>query len=157
RAAADAFTGDAATGGWHPTAIRDVQQTSIGGSFLTDTRRGVLHTTEGTTLPSYPNPPHFTVGRDGPGQPVQLWQHYPISGAARARANPPGPPETNRWGAIQIEIIGVAADSESMATADPDKFRALGEWMRWAEANAGVANVANYPFADDAAYGLNGS
>lgn len=155
RTAADAYTGDARSGGWHPTAIRNVQQTAIGGSYTTTTRRGVLHTTEGSNLPAYPDPPHFTVGRNG--GTVQLWQHYPTTVAARALANPAGEPETNRFGAIQIEIIGFAKDSATMATADADKFRVLGEWMRWTEANAGVANVANHVFDGDASYGVNGT
>ncbi|MFI5896831.1 peptidoglycan-binding protein [Actinoplanes sp. NPDC051513] len=147
RAAADAYAGTALSGGWHPSAIRDVQQTSPGGSFTTTTRRGVLHTTEGTTLPSYPNPPHFTVGRDGAGAVAQLWQHFPVTVAARALANPSGPPETNRFGAIQIEIIYSAANTATMAADQPDTFQALGQWMRWAEANAGVANSSSVAFA----------
>ena len=122
RTAADAFTGTALSGGWHPGAVRDVQQTSIGGSFTTTTRRGVLHTTEGSSLPAYPNPPHFTVGRSG-GLAAQIWQHYPVTVASRALANVPGPPETNRFGAVQIEIIGFAAASAGLATSEPDTFR----------------------------------
>ncbi|WP_433361207.1 peptidoglycan-binding domain-containing protein [Actinoplanes sp. CA-142083] len=157
RTAADAYAGDAVSGGWHPSAIRDVQQTSTGGSFTTTTRRGVLHTTEGTTLPSYPNPPHFTVGRDGAGATAQLWQHFPVTVAARALANPDGPPETNRYGAIQIEIIYFAQNTATMATDQPDTFQALGEWMRWAETNAGVANSCAVTFDGEKAYGENGT
>lgn len=156
RTAADAYTGTALTGGWHPTAVRDVQQTSIGGAFATTTRRGILHTTEGTSLPSYPNPPHFTVGRDG-GAAAQLWQHYPVTVAARALANPSGPPETNTWGAIQIEVIGSAANSPTMATTQPDSWRSLGEVMRWIEANASVASSTAVTFDGEAAYGLSGT
>ncbi len=157
RTAADAYAGTALSGGWHPTAIRDVQQTSTGGSFTTTTRRGVLHTTEGTTLPPYPNPPHFTVGRDGSSGVAQLWQHYPVTVAARALANPSGPPETNRYGAIQIEIIGFAANSAFLATNEPDTFQTLGGWMRWAEANTGIANSSAVTFAGDEAFGANGT
>ena len=156
RTAADAFTGTALSGGWHPGAVRDVQQTSIGGSFTTTTRRGVLHTTEGSSLPAYPNPPHFTVGRSG-GLAAQIWQHYPVTVASRALANVPGPPETNRFGAVQIEIIGFAAASAGLATSEPDTFRTLGELMRWIETNAGVANSTSVTFAGEAAYGLAGS
>ena len=34
-----------------------------------------------------------------------------------------------------------------MATADPEKFRRLGELMRWIEANTGVERVSEHAFA----------
>jgi hypothetical protein len=157
RTAADAFTGTAATSGWHPTAIRNVQVNKPGGSYTTESRRGVLHTTEGWGLPNYSSPPHFTIGRNGAGNPVELWQHYPISVAARALAHPSGTGETNRFGAIQIEIITFAANTASLATDDPDLFQALGLLMRWIEANGAVANVGNHAFDGNNAYGLSGS
>lgn len=146
RTAAEGFTGTATTSGWHPTAVRNVQVDRSGGSFTTDTRRGVLHTTEGTRLPNYDNPPHFTIGRNRAGNPVQLWQHYPVTIAARALRHPAGTPETNRHGAIQIEIIGSAANMATLATDDPDLFDALGRWMRWVETTTGVANTAPHAF-----------
>lgn len=157
RAAAETFTGSAASTGWHDTAVRNVQVTNTGGSFTTTSRRGVLHTTEGSRLPTYTSPPHFTVGHDGAGQPVQVWQHYPVTVAARALEHPSGTPQTNRYGAIQIEIIAFAEHSPTLATDDPATFAALRELMRWIEANAGVARVANHPFGGEEAFGVHGA
>ena len=150
RTSAASFAGTAASTGWHPTAIRNVQVDGSGGSYTTDTRRGVLHTTEGTRLPAYTSPPHFTVGRDGSGGAVQLWQHYPVSVAAKALRHPSGTPETNRHGAIQIEIIASAVNTPNLPTTDADLFQAIGMWMRWAEATAGVARLANHAFNGEA-------
>jgi hypothetical protein len=158
RTAAEAFTGTALTTGWHPRAVRNVQGERHGGSYTTDTRRGLLHTTEGTRLPAYNGiQPHFTIGRDGADAPVRLWQHLPITVAARSLYNASGGEQTNRHGVIQIEIIGSAAHMAQLATADPELFTALGQWMRWVEATAGVAQVANSPFDGESAYGLNGT
>ena len=148
RTAAEAYVGNALTGGWHPAAIRNVLQLTHGGSYTTTTRRGILHTTETSAFPKYDSPPHFTLGRNGAGQPIQLWQHYPTTVASKALWNYDDPPgETNRHGAIQIEIIGFAENSPSMATDDPEKFRLVGELMRWVEANTGVVPVSEHAFA----------
>ena len=158
RAAAEQFSETALTTGWHPTAVRNVQVDRDGGAYTTDTRRGLLHTTEGTRLPTYEGTqPHFTIGRNGSGSPVQIWQHLPITRAARALRNDEGGPQTNRYGVIQVEIIGSAAESHTMATRDPDLFQTIGQWMRWVEATAGVAHAANHPFDGESAYGLMGT
>lgn len=149
RTAADGFAGTALTTGWHPAAIRNVVHDRHGGAYTTTTRRGVIHTTETDRLPAYStgNVPHFTLGSDGAGNPVQLWQHLPVTVAARALANEPGGVQTNRHGAIQIEIIGYAANSPTMAADQPAKFQALRDWMRWIEANHGVARESHHAFA----------
>ena len=89
RTAAEGYVGNALTGGWHPTAIRNVRKRPLalahGGSYTTTTRRGILHTTQGNILDDYESPPHFTLGRDGGReQPLQLWQHFPTTVAAKA-------------------------------------------------------------------------
>lgn len=158
RTAAEGFAGTALTTGWHPSAVRNVQVDRSGGTYTTDTRRGLLHTTEGTRLPNYDGTqPHFTIGRNGAGAAVQLWQHLPITVAARALRNSSGGEQTNRHGVIQIEIIGSAASMGDLATTDPDLFTALGQWMRWVEATTGVARVSNHAFDGDASYGLTGT
>lgn len=157
RTAAGAFSRTADLAGWQPQATRNIQVNASGGAFTTDTRRGILHTTQGARLPDYTNPPHFTVGRDGAGQPVSVWQHYPVTVASRALRHPSGTAQTNRHGAIQIEIIGDASDSPTMATSDPQLFTAVGVLMRWIERNAAVADIAHHPFDGEAAYGLSGS
>lgn len=155
RAAAAGWTTTAEAGGWHPAAVRNVQRDSSAGAFRTASRRGVLHTTEGTRLPSYTSPPHFTIGRNGSGQPVAIWQHYPTTTAAMALRGG-GAVETNRHGAIQIEIVASAANTPSLATDDPELFAALGDLLSWIESHAGVAHAIGAPFVatPDEGYGL---
>ena len=189
RKKADAFASTAEETGWHPTAKRWVVDTIIGGGhggeFTTGTRRGVLHTTQTAILPGWEgNGPHFTIGRHGAPDPVprplELWQHFPVTVAAKTVLPIPGNPrpfQTNRHGAIQVEIIGCAAgvdeprrkrheaNPKTAATAllelpggqlmanlqfaDPDLFRALGEWMRWVESTAGVERVTDQIFRQE--------
>lgn len=85
-----------------------------GGTFDGSPIRLVLHTTEGGSIEGAVAAfaktgswPHFTV--DPEKQRRQ--QHYPLSTSARALAHPKGSPETNRSGAIQVEIVGFAKDS----------------------------------------------
>ncbi len=157
RTAAEAFSGTASSTGWHTSATRNVQVDQSGGTYTTDTRRGVLHTTETSRLPSYSSPPHFTIGRDGAGQPVSIWQHFPITIASKALRHPSGTVQTNRHGAIQIEIITFAENSASLQTDDADLFTSLGLLMRWIESNAGVEWASHYTFDGDQAYGESGT
>lgn len=85
-----------------------------GGTFDGSPWRLVLHTTEGGSIEgaiasfaATGSWPHFTVDA-ATGRKIQ---HYPLSTSARALAHPKGTPETNRAGAIQIEIVGYASDS----------------------------------------------
>lgn len=75
-----------------------------GGSYTGEPFRVVIHTTETTGLPGYNNgasAPHFTY------QPSNrtFYQHTDTDTAARALRNLPGGVQTNRAGAIQVEIV----------------------------------------------------
>ena len=76
-----------------------------GGSWTRQPAIIVIHSTEGTSTTDYQdgaNAPHFTLDpEDG-----TIWQHISLGHAARALKNPSGGVETNRGGAIQIELIG---------------------------------------------------
>src|SRR5882724_9045460 len=73
------------------------------GSYVSAPARGILHSTETTSLPSYRSgsvAPHFTVDpRTG-----KIWQHYSIDRPSRALQHI-GSVQTNNAHAIQIEII----------------------------------------------------
>jgi hypothetical protein len=67
----------------------------------------VLHTTEGSSWPSYgggSQAPTFTVQPDG-----RVRQHFPANMSARALVNKPGGVETNTLNVVQIELVGTCA------------------------------------------------
>lgn len=76
-----------------------------GGSWTRQPCIICLHSTEGTSWPSYSSgqsAPHFTINL----ATAERRQHISLAVAARALANPSGGVETNRAGPVQIEIIG---------------------------------------------------
>lgn len=100
--------------------------------------RGVLHSTEviGFYRPrsdgSYfggAAPPHFTVDAN------TIWQHIDTSLGAYALENRAGGVETNREGAIQIEVMGRAAEAPTWTEAT---YTNLARLMRWVEADCGI-------------------
>lgn len=105
--------------------------TRAGGSFVTSAYRSVWHSTEGSSLAgaegAYRNHggwPHFTVDP----KTKERVQHYPLNVSSRALQNDAGGVETNRHGAIQVEIVGFAA---SMRDLPADQAAWLGtEVMR---------------------------
>jgi Putative peptidoglycan binding domain len=83
-----------------------------GGSFTGGPPKIVLHTTEGSGLPSYEGgltAPHLTVQfMDSATGFMEIHSHTPLGVASRSLKNAPGGVETNRDGVIQIEIIGTS-------------------------------------------------
>lgn len=120
---------------WYPSAIKLLGNDT--GSFVSGyAKKGVLHTTEGGSaagaISAYRNAnswPHFTVETGG-----TVYQHIPISLAARALQNLSGGVETNRGGAIQIEVVGYAS-KPLWPTSQINAMRSL---MRWIEAQTGI-------------------
>lgn len=110
---------------WHPEA--EIVSYASAGSFIDAGRKIVWHTTEGTSLPRYEgSAPHFTLDpRSG-----QLWQHIPLNRAARTLKHTRRP-ETNRAHAIQVEVIGFAADTPDWPEAYYDQLAALARWIEW--------------------------
>jgi N-acetylmuramoyl-L-alanine amidase-like protein len=107
--------------------------------------KGVLHTTEGSTLAGALSAlaganswPHFCVARDG-----TIVQHIALNQGARALEHPSGTPETNRGGAIQIEVVGFARESGHWPTAQVDAVKRV---MRFVEAAAAVAQDCDVAF-----------
>jgi hypothetical protein len=118
---------------WYPTATKEALEDA--GTFLGGPFRGVLHTTEGDSyggaLGAYRanrSAPHFTVAGS------RVWQHVPINRAARSLQNAPGGVETNRWSAIQIEIVAHAANPVWL----PETIEATRSLMAWLEQQTGI-------------------
>lgn len=126
-----------------------------GGAQMTASRRVVWHTTEGLswsaaveTLRKNNTEPHLLwdpkTGRIG--------QYFPANRAARALRNLDGGVQTNRQGALQIEVLGFAEDP---FTDGP--MVGLGRIMAWVRAN-GVPDEwpAGRPLPYPESYGANG-
>jgi hypothetical protein len=97
----------------------------------------VHHTTEGSKAEGAfeafrvnRSDPHFTVDA------ASIYQHIDTGMAARALRNPPGGVETNRDGAIQIEVVGFAHRPKTRATLE--NVRRL---CRWIESTHNVPRV----------------
>jgi N-acetylmuramoyl-L-alanine amidase-like protein len=125
---------------WYPTANTTVLGNSAGAFDTSYPMRGVIHTTEGASatgaFAAYRNAnswPHFTVGMDG-----IVYQHIPVNVAARSLKNASGGVETNRAGAIQIEVCGKAAQPNWPLA----QVQAMILLMRWLEQETGIRPVA---------------
>lgn len=127
-------------GGWHPDARR-VGVVGPSRSFSGGPKKAIWHTTEGFGLPAYAGSnPHFTLDfRAG-----VLYQHQVVTGAARALQNLSGGVETNADGAIQVELIGFAAQSGSWSE---QQYDVIAELARWIEKNCGVARECHVEFS----------
>lgn len=120
---------------WYPSASKSLGNDS--GSFVSGyAKKGVLHTTEGGSasgaIGAYRASnswPHFTVDKNG-----KVYQHIALSRAGRALQNLSGGVETNRGGAIQIEVVGYA----SRPAWPVAQVNALKNLMRWIEAQTGI-------------------
>lgn len=139
---------------WYPAA--SIVTGNNAGSFVAGyAKKGVLHTTEGSTaagaISAYRNAnswPHFTINRDSN---FTVYQHISIDKAARALRNLSGGVETNRGGTIQIEVVGFASEAGAWPAGQIEALRKL---MRWIEAEGGVQPVGpGRPFAN--AFGQN--
>jgi LysM repeat protein len=70
---------------------------------------GVVHTTEGMTLPDYGGgamAPTVTAVPDFKAKKLRYYQHFDVDESARALANKPGGVQTNTANAFQIELVG---------------------------------------------------
>lgn len=134
---------------WNPAATKEVLEDA--GTYLGGPYRGVLHTTEGDSyggaLAAYRanrSAPHFTVAG------AQVYQHVPINRASRSMQNLPGGVETNRWSAVQIEVVAHAANPVWL----PETIEATRNLMAWVEQQTGVRANAPRFLAYPASYGL---
>lgn len=120
---------------WYSKATKSAGNSS--GSFVSGyAKKGILHTTEGASatgaIGAYKTNnswPHFTVDKDG-----KIYQHVGIDVASRSLQNASGGVETNRGGAIQIEVVAFA----SVPLWPVAQVNALKALMRWIEAQTGI-------------------
>lgn len=135
---------------------------------------GVVHTTEGTTLPSYgggASAPNFTAWPDIPNKRLRWYQHFDFDVSSRALVNLRGGVETNTLNAVQIELVGTCdpkhrtswgsrkAGRDYLFWPDaPDWALAeLGKLVRWAHDHHGIrmqSTVKWKPYPSS--YGANG-
>jgi hypothetical protein len=69
----------------------------------------VLHTTEGTSLPSYgggSSAPNFTAVPDMKNKKLIWYQHFYVDTSSRALLNRPGGVQTNTNNVCQVELVG---------------------------------------------------
>jgi hypothetical protein len=92
---------------------------------------GVVHTTEGRTLPNYNGgamAPTVTGVPDISAKRIRWYQHYDVDESARALANKLGGVETNTANVFQIELVGTCDDSKK---TDWEGRRAGISYLHW--------------------------
>jgi hypothetical protein len=95
---------------------------------------GVVHTTEGRSLPSYGGgamAPTVTGVPDIAAKKIRWYQHYDVDESARALANKLGGVETNTANAFQIELVGTCDANKATAW---DGKRAGVHYIYWPSA-----------------------
>lgn len=134
---------------FYPSADRSVQwfeDTYFGESVAP--RCIVLHTTETSKWPSYGgggSAPHFTGYPDLDNRRVVWRQHFSVSKPSRALENRAGGVETNRSGAVQVELIGscaVGGPGVYWPTAPLWALRDVADLIRWCSRSWGIPLAA---------------
>lgn len=117
----------------NPQAEWDPLPTSSGGAFTGGPRKGVAHKTQGDTYAGARRTyeqrslgPHFTIAED-----ALLYQHLDTGEASSAVANDSGGVQTNRDGAIQVEIVGFSG--QPATPAQIATFVDLQRWLHFVE------------------------
>ncbi|MGQ4724069.1 hypothetical protein [Streptomyces tunisiensis] len=103
------------------------------GGDLQEVNVVVLHTTEGTNLPSYgggSSAPNLTLVPDFKTKGLKAYQHFDFDRSSRALVNLSGGVETNTCNVTQVELVG---------TCDPAthaKWKKAGySYIYWPEAH----------------------
>lgn len=117
--------------------------------------KGVAHKTQGASYggarAAYVQRslgPHFTIGEDG-----RLYQHVDTKEASSAMANRSGGVQTNRDGAVQVEIVGFSG--QTAGHAQLVTFVELQHWL-FAQHDIPLTWPAGRPPKDaNSGYGLN--
>jgi hypothetical protein len=92
---------------------------------------GVVHTTEGRSLPSYSGgalAPTVTGVPDIAAKRIRWYQHYDVDESARALANKLGGVETNTANTFQIELVGTCDDTKKASWSGK---RAGVDYLHW--------------------------
>ncbi|MGY0065117.1 peptidoglycan-binding protein (plasmid) [Streptomyces sp. LZ34] len=133
---------------------------------------GVIHTTEGKTLPTYgggASAPNFTAVPDFKNKRLNWHQHFDFDESARALVNKSGGVETNTANAVQVELVGTCDPGTSKKWGGkntshifwpeaPDwALRELAKFVKWAHDKHGVRLASTVTWkAYPASYGTNG-
>ncbi|WP_326808187.1 LysM peptidoglycan-binding domain-containing protein [Streptomyces sp. NBC_01775] len=140
---------------------------------------GVIHTTEGMTVPGYSggrDAPNFTALPDIKNKRLRWYQHFDVDRSSRALVNLGGGVETNTLNALQVELVGTCderhaktwggkkAGTDYLFWPDaPDWALAeMGKFVRWCHDHHGIkmqSTVTWKPYKKGQAggsYGANG-
>lgn len=152
---------------YYPAANRTAQ--NFASAFVGSTMSPnclVLHTTEGTSWPSYDGgavAPHLTALPDFDAKKLIWRQHFPVTKSARALVNRAGGVQTNTANCIQIELVGTdgwaskanknapykLADKWCWPTNATDwMLRDVAAFIRWCHTEWGIPYRAPYAFDD---------
>lgn len=130
--------------GYHPanTKLQWFQDDYPGSplKLTADTMVAVLHTTEGTTWPSYDGgatAPNYTGLPPLPQISKGVWrQHFPDERSARALRNEDGGVQTNTLNAVQFELIGTCDPRNSKRWGGTSSTRVAGkDYVYWPDAS----------------------
>lgn len=131
---------------WHPRASKIEGEHA--GRHAGGGKKIVWHSTEGSSAEgaigayrSHRGWPHFTLEFRNGRQ--RLFQHLPLSRAARALEHPGGTPETNKANVIQVELVGFAKDTPGWSAGH---YAAIASLARWIEKNFGVPQSCGVEF-----------
>lgn len=104
--------------GTHHGLVIDHRPTGRGGSLIHASRKGVIHSTEGTDFDSMSSvlvgksaEPHFLLGKVG--NRFHVRQYIPLDEGSRALEHPSGTLDTNNAGAVQIEVCAFAINTRA--------------------------------------------
>lgn len=95
---------------------------------------GVIHTTEGTSLPGYgggATAPNLTGVPNMRAKRIDWFAHYPDERSARALVNKSGGVETNTLNAFQVELVGTCDPPHRVAWSG---LRAGVDYIYWPDA-----------------------
>lgn len=129
-------------------------QGKYGGSAM-ESNVGIVHTTEGASVPSYSGgsvAPNFTASPDFKNQRLVWYQHFDFDTSSRALVNLAGGVETNTANAVQIELVGTCDPAHRIGWSGlkaglhylywPDApdwaLRELAKFVKWAHDQHGI-------------------
>ena len=121
-------------------------------SLDTAPHRLVIHTTEGTSFPSYSSGgvPHMTFNP----ATNEVHQHLPFDIAGYAMKAGDHSPNSEAGTTIQVEVIGYAKDTPTWPQGHYDNLDSL---IQWVSDNLSVPYVFPFPFTGNDGYGQDGA
>lgn len=96
----------------------------------------VLHTTEGTSFPTYSGgavAPNLTARPNFKAKRLDWREHFPLNRSARALVNKAGGVETNSLNCVQVELVGTCAKATARAWESRGLKRNV-DFIYWPEA-----------------------